>query len=194
MFDIVILIGAICGPIMVVGSMILLYTGAISLKAASNSDDALKIEFIKEIKLTTRYPALGLFLIGFSFFLAAAWFAQKGDLDNLRLEGKIESPDELVNIELHLRAGPWKQNLTDDRGVISAIFHPSTSKLTVEIVAPGYKKSGITRDLVVKSGLADLGSIDIGPRTIDNIEPGENIPPRQSIPAGESSVSYEGAY
>ena len=59
MFDIVILIGAICGPIMVVGSMILLYTGAISLKAASNSDDALKIEFIKELKLTTRYPELG---------------------------------------------------------------------------------------------------------------------------------------
>ena len=88
MFDIVILIGAICGPIMVIGSMALLYSGAISLRGAACDGEALSIELIKEIKLSTRYPALALFIIGFVFFISAAWFAQQGNVKKIRAVAK----------------------------------------------------------------------------------------------------------
>ncbi|VAW44278.1 hypothetical protein MNBD_GAMMA04-78 [hydrothermal vent metagenome] len=178
-FEMVILIGAICGSIMVVGSMILLYRGVISLQAAAASE-ALSIELIDEIKLSTRYPALALFLIGFIFFISAAWFAQQGDAKKLTLEGVVSSPDELVDIEIHLSAGPWKQDVFGEEGAFSILFHPNIESLNATVIAPGYENSGVTRRVSINKGSVSIGTIKVGRRMVDNIVPRDEIPPRQA--------------
>ncbi len=189
MFEIVILIGAICGPIMVIGSMILLYRGAISLQAAATSD-ALSIELIDEIKLSTRYPALALFLIGFIFFISAAWFAQQGDAKKLTLEGVVSSPDELVDIEIYLSAGPWKQDISDETGKFSILFHPNIESLHATVIAPGYENSGVTRNVRINKGSVSIGTIEVGRRIVDNVVPKNDIPPRQA----DSALSSKGQF
>ena len=56
-FDIVVILGAFCGCCMVVGGLILLYKGIITLSHAS-PEEALKIEYRKMVRITTHYPAL----------------------------------------------------------------------------------------------------------------------------------------
>ena len=62
-FDLVLLTGPICGILMVLGGIILLYKGAISLNVASE-EGAFTVEFKNELRITTQYPALGIFVIG----------------------------------------------------------------------------------------------------------------------------------
>src|SRR5205809_6057410 len=69
-FDAVIVITVVCGLLMVVGGMVLLYKGTITLKD-SNPDEAIRIEFKHMINVTTRYPALALFVIGLVFTVVA---------------------------------------------------------------------------------------------------------------------------
>lgn len=175
-FQIVIIIGAICGATMVIGSMLLLYSGQITLGEASKNS-ALSIEIINKVKISTHYPALALFVIGFIFFIAAAWFAQT---KKITIEGAITSPDQLVDIELHLRAGPWKQDLVDDTGYFSISFRPHMESLVATIVAPGYEKTGINKVVNVNDNKVIIGEIDIGRRTIIDIYSQSQIPPRQS--------------
>ena len=64
--DIVIVLAGVCGLLMVVGGLGLFYKGAITLQVASQNQ-AVKIEFFKQFKLTTQYPALAFFVIGLAF-------------------------------------------------------------------------------------------------------------------------------
>lgn len=178
LFNLVILTGAICGPIMVIGSMILLYRGSISLQAAGNDKDALSVELIQEIKLSTRYPALALFIIGFIFFFGAAKFAQEGTIKPIVLEGIVSSPDELVDIELHLVAGPWKRDVADSSGKFSISFRPTIEKLKATIIAPGYEKTGTSKTINFDESKASIGIIKLGKRRIENMAPHEIIPER----------------
>ena len=50
-------IGAVCALLMVIGSLVLLYRGTITLKEA-NPDEAIKVQFKELIDVQTRYPAL----------------------------------------------------------------------------------------------------------------------------------------
>ncbi len=186
MFDIVILIGAICGPIMVIGSMALLYSGAISLRGAACDGEALSIELIKEIKLSTRYPALALFLIGFIFFISAAWFAQQGNVKKIRLDGVVSSPNELVGVEIILSAGSWKRDIRDQTGRFSFLFHPNVENLSATFVAPGYENSGVSKMITIDSDSSSIGEIDLGKRIVNSIQPQENIPPRQGPEPSDS--------
>ncbi|MCK5888645.1 MAG: hypothetical protein KAG19_01750 [Methylococcales bacterium] len=189
MFETVILIGAICGSIMVLGSMFLLYKGAISLRAAADHE-AISIELIDEIKMSTRYPALALFLIGFVFFISAAWFAQSAETKFL-VEGNVSSPDKLIDVELHLSAGTWKQSVLDERGTFSVLFYPNMDRLIATVIAPGYENSGVTRDVRVKQNRVIIGTLEIGKRIIDDIQPQGMIIPRQTMENGQSPSATE---
>ncbi len=189
MFEIIILIGAVCGVIMVIGSMFLLYKGSISLKDASEKE-ALSIEVINEIKLSTRYPALALFVIGFIFFISAAWFAKEGDTKKITLAGTVSSPDKLSDIEIHLSAGPWKQNISDDSGTFSILFYPNVKSLKATIVAPGYKYSGISKDIKINQNIASMGTIKLGPKLVENVVPKRDNPPRQAGGTTNSGGTY----
>ena len=63
-YDYTILGGTICGIVMVIGGIVLIYKGALKLEVASK-DPALTLElFQKHFRLTTNVPALGIFVIG----------------------------------------------------------------------------------------------------------------------------------
>ncbi len=179
LFEYVVFIGAVCGLIMIGGSMLLLYRGSITLDSASR-DGTLSIEVLDSFKATTRNPALGLFLIGLVFFIVAAWFAQVGALKKLTIEGAISSPDQLADIEIHLSAGPWRRNIVDQSGKFSIVFHPHMQNMVATIVAPGYEKTGIKKQISLGDDLATIGEVEIGKRIVTEVTPSNSIPDRQS--------------
>src|SRR5438128_11847637 len=89
-FDAVIVITVVCGLLMVVGGMVLLYKGTITLKD-SNPDEAIKIEFKRMINVTTRYPALALFIIGLAFTVVALYFVQHEAIPAFTIDGILQA-------------------------------------------------------------------------------------------------------
>lgn len=89
-FELVIAAGALCGVLMVVGSIYLLRVGAIELKSLAGEADKPALQIvINEITVTTRYPAIGLFIIGLAFILGSAWFS-KPDRDFAQFPVRIQ--------------------------------------------------------------------------------------------------------
>jgi hypothetical protein len=89
--DLLAVIGAGCALLMVVGSLVLLYRGAITLENA-NPEDAIKVEFQKVLNIQTRYPALGLFVVGIVFLVMTFWF-QKSMGAKVTLRGTLDTAD-----------------------------------------------------------------------------------------------------
>jgi len=196
-FDIVILIGVICGPLMILGSMFLLYKGSISLQAAANDKDALSIELMKEIKLSTRYPALGLFLIGFMFFITSANYAQEGSVKSVKIIGNLSSPDGVEGVQVEMSASSWRQEVysTNDGG-FSTTFRPNLEHLKVVILAAGYENDHATRNLEYSSEkILEFGAVNLGKRVIENVQASINIPNRTtSTPETQNSNITTGSY
>src|SRR6266498_5230438 len=81
--------GILCGIIMVLGGILLLYKGAIQLESASK-DPALTVDvFNKQFSLSTRVPALGLFVIGLLFVGSSMWVAMKTDVPRISVTGEL---------------------------------------------------------------------------------------------------------
>jgi len=184
-FDVVIILGGVCGLLMVVGGMILLYKGAISLNKASKKD-AVSLEFKKMIKVTTQYPALGLFIIGLAFIISAAMFSKPTGVSPLKIQGHVNVPDP-SSVTIFVSAGRWSLEPFTD-GTIKGLIHPSLGLLKVEITAPGYIPPTITKSIGtedIKFGVVSLGEIAFGNRIVekplinpDNIKtPTEHLPP-----------------
>jgi hypothetical protein len=74
-FDSLLMMCGVAGVVMVVGSILLLYRGVIKLGEKS-AGTALEAEFKDQLKINIRNPALGLFAIGFFFFVLALYFAK----------------------------------------------------------------------------------------------------------------------
>lgn len=77
-YDIAAAAGCLCGLLMVIGGMILLYTGAVSLNKTSK-EEAASLEFKRLFRLTTHYPALGLFVIGLAFIVISVVVSRPPD-------------------------------------------------------------------------------------------------------------------
>lgn len=141
-FDISILVGAICGLLMVAGSIWLLRVGIIDLKEkARDSDDAEAINVaIKEIKLSSRYPALALFIIGGGFVLGSAYLA-KEDIHHIPISGQITADDDLylsdVVVRIRLEEKEFPVNQQGEANYV-LLYAEEPSNLRAEIIAPGY--------------------------------------------------------
>ena len=179
MFDWIILIGAITGLCLVIGSMLLLWKGAISLSEASQKE-AFTAELGKQIKLTTRYPSIALFVIGLIFFVSSAQFAKEGTLKKYKLSGKVSSEDELRGVRIEVLAGPWISNVDEDDGQVRATLHPHLENMIIKIVAPGYDKPEIIKTAAISNGKISIGDVNVGNLKIKDIQPQEHIPDRQS--------------
>ena len=137
-FDITILIGAICGLTMVIGGIVLLKTGVIKLEhvaPSSGSSDGTSLEILKFIKVQTRYPALGLFVIGLAFVVTAAWISKPTDKAAITLKGEIEAPNPAA-IELSVSPQTWLTYHPDNDGNINAVFHPDVQKIAITLKPP----------------------------------------------------------
>ena len=74
--------------IVMLGSLILLWTGAVKLTGAE-VDQGVKFEFMKTWRVETRNPALGLFAVGILCLCVAVWCAQSQNVPSMRVTAKL---------------------------------------------------------------------------------------------------------
>ncbi|MCI0564500.1 MAG: hypothetical protein MN733_39020 [Nitrososphaera sp.] len=146
--NIVILIGATCGLIMVCGSIWLLRLGVIDLRekiSESGGKDALNIA-LKEMKFSTRYPALGLFVIGLIFVLGSAYFARQ-NVREIPVSGEISAIDDAylssVRVRLLLQENEFPVNQAGSAEYV-LLYTDEPKNLMAQIIAPGYADHGRT--------------------------------------------------
>jgi hypothetical protein len=134
-FDSLLLMCGVAGIVMVVGSILLLYQGVIKLGEKS-AGAALEAEFKDQLKINIRNPALGLFAIGFSFFVLALYFAKHEEGGPLVFTGHITVGD-VNGILVRLTSEEWPISVSSE-GDIFTTLQP-LEKLAVVIEAPGYR-------------------------------------------------------
>jgi hypothetical protein len=133
-FDLILVLCALTGAIMVLGSILLLYRGVIKLSERSSAR-ALEAEFKNQLKINVRNPALGLFAIGLSFFALALYFA-KPDKGPLVVTGHLRAPD-VEGIIVRLRSEEWPITISSEGDIFTTI--QPLERLSVEINAPRYR-------------------------------------------------------
>jgi len=156
-FSYLLLSGPLCGIIMVLGGILLLYKGAITLSGAT--EDALSVEFRKELRITTQYPALGIFVIGLMFVAIPALLGKPPETQPFTVKGTAIGVDEPISVQLV--AGGWSKNLKHT-GQILETHHPYIDTLQIVITAPGYQPHKETVQLSeLNNGTADLGEFEL---------------------------------
>jgi hypothetical protein len=136
-FDVVIVTAALCGLIMVAGGILLLYKGAITLTQTSDSE-AVSLEFRRMLKITTHYPALGLFVIGLSFTVAGLCFSRPPAVHPFQLRGRVTGADPTVaTLRISVGDFPVEMRPYSDGSVSREIYPPKMDKFVVEVIAPG---------------------------------------------------------
>lgn len=187
-YDFAILGGTICGIVMVIGGIILLYKGALRLEVASK-DPALTLElFQRQFRLTTNVPALGIFVIGLVFIGLAIHFAQVTAATPIELKGKTEGVTDPVTVCLRSEWG-----IPAPQGKVHHILRPHLDVLWIYISAPGYEPYC---DSFSKEDIAEV--IDFGivklTRKIEPIDQKkENIldlPPGMKVPTLAEGGSF----
>ena len=155
-YSVLLLIGALCGIGMVLGGMILLYKGAISLSNVSG-EEAFTVEFKKELRISTQYPALAIFIIGLLF----VWFSVfmgKPNLNELIIKGNAVNLVEPVTISL--KTTTLNSDLTHVGNIFETTY-PNFKTIQIVVSAPGYKN--YTRSVKINPGrtITDLGDIKL---------------------------------
>jgi hypothetical protein len=180
-YDYTIIGATVCGIIMVLGGIVLLYKGAIRLEVAAR-DPALTVEmFQSEFKLTTRVPALGLFVIGLCFVVVSIYFGRDIAATPIEVVGVAEQVDEPVTV---LVKSEWGVPALE--GQVHHVLRPQLDVLWVVVSAPGYRPyvESFSRDRI-KQGV-DFGKVRLQ-RVVERIParsaniralpPGVNAPP-----------------
>lgn len=187
--DIAIIGGTICGIIMVVGGILLLYKGAVRLEVASE-DPSLTLElFEKQFKLTTHAPALGLFVIGLLFVGLSIYFGERMTAAPIELRGKTEDVDEPVTVFVRSEWG-----VPAPQGKVHHILRPQLDVLWIYVSAPGYEpySDSFSKD-VVKKGV-DFGVIKLKRQVKERIKPNEKnivaLPPGITPPPVTTGGSF----
>jgi hypothetical protein len=134
-FDTILIMCGATGAIMVLGSILLLYQGVIKLSERA-SGSALEAQFKDQVRINIRNPALGLFGIGFSFFLLALYFAKPQEGRPVVLTGHIQIADA-GGILVRLKSDEWPITVSSE-GEIFTTVQP-LEKLALVIEAPGYR-------------------------------------------------------
>jgi len=156
-YSFLLLSGPLCGVIMVLGGILLLYKGAITLN--NSSEGALSVEFKKELRITTQYPALGIFVIGLLFIIVPAFLGKPSEAQRLTVKATPINVSEPVKIQL--QAAGWSSNLHHS-GQIIETHHPVVDIIQIVISAPGYEPLTRTVQLSDLSGnTADLGEVEL---------------------------------
>ncbi|RJG47745.1 hypothetical protein [Motilimonas pumila] len=155
-FDLLLLAGALCGVIMVAGGILLLYKGAISLSKTA-TPDAFTIAYKKELRISTQYPALGIFLIGLMFVFFSVVMG-KPNINTLTVTGTTTGIDEPVFISI--KTGTWSSGLSH-QGELVETFHPRLDTLQIVVSAPGYDNHVKTIQVDTANKQADLGQITL---------------------------------
>jgi hypothetical protein len=176
-FDVVVVIGALCGLLMVLGSMYLLRLGIIDLKTASSSPDpdALAV-IVKEIKITSRYPALGLFVIGLAFIMGVGSIARPhSEVLMLPITASVTDDEgrAIQYAEMHLYPYPREVIIPIAGGRVEKYpyihrISPPNIVLRGTVAAPGFSQAKFA--LTHVNGTWTLQSDLRLSRVVDNVE------------------------
>jgi len=133
-FDVLTILAGLCGMIMVIGSMVLLYKGVITLSGIT-PEEALSVQFTNMIKVTTHYPSLALFVIGLIFIIVAQMNAKPNQVA-LWIKGNVSGADaDTVTMLVSVATVPT--HVMPDGSVVGTL-RLSQYPLKIEIDAPGH--------------------------------------------------------
>jgi hypothetical protein len=157
-FEMAALIGAAAGLSMVVGGIVLVWRGAITL-ASTPKADALTIEWKKQFRINTQVPGLAFFVVGWMFIAFATYSLKPDEVRPIEFEGELKGVDEPVSIIV--RPTNWELP-SDTSGKINGKVIPDLSFVVLLINAPGYEpfaksiKIGSDGHRVAKLGTLEL--------------------------------------
>ncbi len=155
-YSVLLLVGAICGLGMVFGGMLLLYKGAITLSNVSN-ETAFTIEFKKELRVSTQYPALAIFIIGLLFVWFSVWMG-KPNLNELIIKGNASNLVEPVHISL--KTSVLSSEFTHQGNILETTY-PNFKTLQIIVSAPGYENFIKTIEINPGKSTTELGNINL---------------------------------
>lgn len=136
-FDIAALAGTFCGILMVSGGIMLLRVGAIKLSETAGKG-AFAVQIRKDIKITTSYPALGIFVIGLLFTAFSIWMTKPESETPLTILGHLDLADpSSVRIQVEPDQVAFSDT-PDSTGKFDKTLHPHIDRVKVTIVASGY--------------------------------------------------------
>ncbi len=99
------------------------------------------------INVTTRYPALALFVIGLVFTVVALYFAQSESLPPFTIDGTLQAEDPADATVII--SFPVYNGTPDSNGTIKRTVHPVFDNITYEVSVPGYN-SPIRGSMLIK--------------------------------------------
>jgi hypothetical protein len=176
-FEIVVLLAALCGLVMVAGGIFLLYRGAITL-AATPQTNAISIEFRRLFRINTQVPGIAFFLIGLLFVSIALQMSKPPEVSPIDLLGEVPGVSVPVTVVISAK---WTLE-SHTTGTIKSRFYPDTSTLTFMATAPGYLPFSAPLDLNAMHGrVAKIGKVKME-KKVDEIAPNK---------ANISAVSFD---
>lgn len=175
---------------MVVGGMVLLYKGTITLGRAA-AKDAIKVEFRQFINVTARYPALGLFIIGLAFIISAMMFARGLETRPLKIQGRVVADDlSTASVVVTSRLREAKPS-TD--GQVNEKIRPVVDTVTFQAIFPGFDPPTSEKTLYAddnKDGVLDFGILTSTGRRVASKPP---VDPSNIVPILSPPVQVSGA-
>jgi hypothetical protein len=150
---------AVCGILMVVGSIWLLKTGVIRLTEAAK-DGSLTISIADKVKVSTTYPALGLFIIGLAFVGMAIWFSMPKPGIPLNIVGKIDI-DEPSAVTVSIQPDISATFKPDSDGQLDQMVRLEVRRFNVVINAAGYKPEPFTTTLKLEDAKGHKLAFDV---------------------------------
>lgn len=171
-FEIAVLLAAICGLSMVIGGIFLIYRGAITLAATPHAD-AITIEFKKQFRINTQAPGIAFFLVGLIFVGIALYASKPPDVVPIDVSGEVEGVNQPVTVTIITR---WPL-ATYSGGKIGGKVYPDMTSLTVEATAPGYLP--FTAPIILKPAdkrIASIGKVRLTKTVEEIIARQENLP------------------
>lgn len=178
--DIVIMIVGACAVVMLLGGFVLLYKGTITLKD-SNPEEAIKVEFKHLINVTTRYPALGLFVIGLAFGCVAIYAALRDPYHEFRISGRVKA-DDPTNARVVISFPVYTISPEDKSGTFHGVVPASRlDNISCRVILPGENSNTWNKEKAeIRNGTLDLGSLSLAEPQTQEKRQGEidtNAPP-----------------
>ena len=184
--DVVVLLGALCGLVMVVGGFVLFYKGIVTLQQAS-AKDAITLELRNILKIQSRYPAYGFFIFGLAFLALSAVYAKPDDLPPITVSGAVENAVDPSATRITMELPLTETTLASD-GQFKRVLRPELDRVRIGIVAPGNDPASWVvevdtarrgRERVASFPPVKLKKVGMVPRAglIEELPKGASLPP-----------------
>jgi hypothetical protein len=190
-FDLIVVLGAMCGVFMVLGGLWLFYKGIVTLQEVSDKPDAVTLEFKNVLKIQSRYPAYGFFAFGLAFIALAAVYGRPDPIPTITLTGAVENVVDPHATRVRVLLALWDTDLNDD-GKLKRDLYPTLKQLHIEIQSPGNDPSSFNFDVDTSESGRDRVA-NFAPVKLKKV--GEQPPagPIETVPPGVTLAPLDAA-